>query len=1022
MNKEQNALLKAGDVFTVVERSFRYEYEPIGEVPRETIQSAPANPVTTAVTPRPTKVLSDASADLMQVDTPIRSARNELVLGSPKTPSKGTGNGSSAMGTPMKIDGSNQTPQKQLSGPQRVETPKLGSPMRVIASPARGTPQKPVLGEELAAIVRDFAPESASKTPVRLSTPAKQLEPLKDTPRSVGKLSLEEDGPIKTPVSAAKQSAPANTPGMSTPPPRTSPTLNINLLFPATPAMAVASRLAETTNADSLRSTPRTPNTPRFSVASAGTPVQVDPEITASPKLARLDFFSEKASDAQAEPNGATASLMDCLGTVAPEEPANYFAPVAVMEISGEAKAEDASTNEKSTTVMDIGSSNLLTEVKERGIFTDAMEGFVEKIATETAKDGEIIVGEEWAIIDQVPETSTNIPSGEFIDESKETPFVNAETAESVKSEEAAWLPKGEKAVDAEFTTMPSTPRKSAIGTGATTPAKADTPIKHSTPAKINTPMKPGAPQRTPTQTKAISTPQNVTIPASSATPMKEITSTPVAAKNENTGGDPKEETPTREISTPQALTPAKHEFTQTPRISTPSKFNIVSPATLGNLPSESAEQAIEEACGNPEELKEFKPPVDQDEIKKSMEEATDKQDLSLVKEEISEGEVVAASPMKVSTPQRQYASPKKVFTPIVPSPKAFSPVKCEGVPQQFPTPFEIEASPVMTSTPPKETASHMEFSVAIPAEGVPSPAKVLIPAAPEGNEEFPTILSKEEYPSTPVKSIPAEIKEEPSSIPTISTGPVKNWDLLEDSTKTTPMKPNAVPAGSSSSTSSGTSTPRRSARIMAAQLSAASTTPSAPGSAVKTPRNAASTTKRNAASTSKKNAPTNTKTPAQTPASRRGKRGVIEVDIEETVPTEEEPPAKRPTRRATTVRKASTPAPASRKTPVTKARAAAKSTSKRATTSSKDAAKEDLDATSPLIRKRGAQSKVEPVLTVNDENVGDAPSVNSQQEDAPVKKTPAKRGRAAPVMSKTEFIGDEKVEENGSKRRSTRV
>lgn len=121
------------------------------------------------------------------------------------------------------------------------------------------------------------------------TTPVKQLERSIPSRGSVAQLAATSISPAASTVNTK------TTPGifgMTTPPPKTLNSPSVALLFPPTPALAAASRLAETTVRSSPSSNiPGTPHTPRFSIASCGSPVMMDKEIVGSPKLGKVDFY-----------------------------------------------------------------------------------------------------------------------------------------------------------------------------------------------------------------------------------------------------------------------------------------------------------------------------------------------------------------------------------------------------------------------------------------------------------------------------------------------------------------------------------------------------------------------------------------------------------------------------------------------------------------------------------------------------------------------------------------------------------
>lgn len=249
LEKGEQHMFLHDDLLTIVERSFRYQLDLV-----------PADEITAE------------EKDMMQF-TPQKQiekmSSSSLTHESPRR-----------LGSPMRVRGASpctSKPVPALASPGRVPSPcKLGSPMRV-----------------------------------RLDSPHADMRV------SRFEIGLQED--TNTVQSNAPQETLSTNPLLATPPPKPSSASspNINVLFPPTPALAAASRLAESVSATDaglcsspilkatplgkmtptrekpFTATPQTPRSPRYSVASAGSPVVVDSEISASPKLHRVDFFDK---------------------------------------------------------------------------------------------------------------------------------------------------------------------------------------------------------------------------------------------------------------------------------------------------------------------------------------------------------------------------------------------------------------------------------------------------------------------------------------------------------------------------------------------------------------------------------------------------------------------------------------------------------------------------------------------------------------------------------------------------------
>lgn len=249
LEKGEQHMFLHDDILTIVERSFRYQ-----------LDLAPADEIATE------------EKDMMQF-TPQKQIEK-------RSSSSLTHESPRRLGSPMRVRGASPCTSKlapALASPGRVPSPcKLGSPMRVCLD-----------------------------------------SPHADLRVSRFEIGLQED--TITVQSTAPQETMLTNPLLATPPPKPSSASspNINILFPPTPALAAASRLAESVSATdagpcsspilkantlgrmtptrekSFTATPQTPRSPRYSVASAGSPVVVDSEISASPKLHRVDFFDK---------------------------------------------------------------------------------------------------------------------------------------------------------------------------------------------------------------------------------------------------------------------------------------------------------------------------------------------------------------------------------------------------------------------------------------------------------------------------------------------------------------------------------------------------------------------------------------------------------------------------------------------------------------------------------------------------------------------------------------------------------
>jgi hypothetical protein len=243
----------------------------------------------------------------------------------------------------------NQTPLKAEGVIALVQTLSPGSTSKFVVAPVEdvNVGNSSVVGlSEDSTIAGTFEITTPSKQ-------MEIIEKTPSTQRSVSKFEVYE-APV-TPIAPKTPMAPINATLSTPPPRQSPSSPNINVLFPPTPALAAVSRLAtESINADALRSspltvgtartpqmekimgtpqmekimgtpqmekimgtpqmekiigtpqmekilttpqmvkvlaTPRSPRSPRFSVASAGSPVVVDTEIVASPRLIRVDFF-----------------------------------------------------------------------------------------------------------------------------------------------------------------------------------------------------------------------------------------------------------------------------------------------------------------------------------------------------------------------------------------------------------------------------------------------------------------------------------------------------------------------------------------------------------------------------------------------------------------------------------------------------------------------------------------------------------------------------------------------------------